>query len=57
MEKTNEMLMKPFSKALSELNNPYIKEAQSNGKKVIGLFCSYMPLGAYSRRRHGPVPD
>jgi benzoyl-CoA reductase subunit C len=43
MEKTNEMLMKPFSRALSELNNSYIREAQSNGKKVIGLFCSYMP--------------
>ncbi len=44
MEKTNEMLMKSFNRALSELNNPYIKEAQSNGKKVIGLFCSYIPL-------------
>ena len=44
MEKTNEMLMKPFSRALSELNNPYIQEAQSKGNKVIGLFCSYIPL-------------
>jgi len=43
MEKSNEMLMKPFSKALSELNNPYIQDAQSKGKKVIGLFCSYIP--------------
>jgi benzoyl-CoA reductase subunit C len=43
MEKSNEMLMKPFSKALSELNNPYIKDSRSNGNKVIGLFCSYIP--------------
>ncbi len=42
MEKSNEMLMKPFSKALSELNNPYVQEAQSKGKKVRGFFCSYM---------------
>ena len=44
MDKKEKNLMKPFVKATEDLNNPYIQESQSAGKKVIGFFCSYMPM-------------
>ena len=44
MDKKEKNLMKPFVTATEDLNNLYIQESQSAGKKVIGFFCSYMPM-------------
>jgi benzoyl-CoA reductase subunit C len=44
MDKKDKSLMNPFIKATEELNNPYIQESQAAGKKVIGFFCSYVPM-------------
>jgi benzoyl-CoA reductase/2-hydroxyglutaryl-CoA dehydratase subunit BcrC/BadD/HgdB len=33
----------PFLDIASELENPYLRQAKINGKKIIGYFCSYMP--------------
>jgi len=44
MEKSNEMLMKPFSRVLAELDNPYVRDQREKGRKVIGFFCSYIPM-------------
>jgi benzoyl-CoA reductase subunit C len=44
MDKKEKNLMKPFVKATEDLNNPYIQESRLAGKKVVGFFCSYMPM-------------
>ena len=44
MEKSNEMLMKPFSRVLAELDNPYVRDQREKGRTVIGFFCSYIPM-------------
>ena len=33
----------PFLNIASVLENPYLRQAKTNGMKIIGYFCSYMP--------------
>ena len=40
----NEQSMKPFWEAIGRPFHRYVKEAKSNGNKVVGFFCSYVPL-------------
>lgn len=41
--KKNKSLNHPFLKAADDLNNEWLRKAKSDGKKVIGYFCSYAP--------------
>jgi benzoyl-CoA reductase subunit C len=36
--------MKPFLAGISQDENSFLHDAKSSGKKIIGYFCSYMPL-------------
>lgn len=36
--------MKPFLEGISQAESSFIHDAKSSGKKIIGYFCSYMPM-------------
>ncbi|MBN2078064.1 MAG: 2-hydroxyacyl-CoA dehydratase [Spirochaetes bacterium] len=44
MNKNSEMFMKPFARAVEELRNPYVRELQDEGRRIMGFFCSYIPM-------------